>query len=143
MEDHRIEELTQTIQKIYSNKEIVKGLNEETKLLIEKAEDLFTESEAAEIVIPLSEDQVVVITPNLKTKSTLDKEALAHALHIDKSDMKTPWDFAKLAEKLAKEQDISMATAIARHTKNEQIIKPKMKKRNVLKKEKKKESFAR
>ena len=138
-----LEQFTQYVQKLYNNKQIMKEYSEENKMLVEDIEHMFKESGAQEITVQLSEEEYIAVTPAVRIKETLDKEALSESLQIDKNEMKKPWDFAKLAEKIArddemKEKGITMSTVISHHTKEEHIIKAKMSKRKNKKSKRKK-----
>jgi hypothetical protein len=141
MEDKQfdMDKFTEYVQKIYHNKQIMKEYREETKMLTEDVEYMFNEAGAQEVLVRLTEDEYIAVTPSIRIKEELDKDGLAESLQIDKNEMKKPWDFAKLAEKIAKDEEmkekgITMSTIISAHTKSEQIIKPKMNKRKDKKK---------
>lgn len=95
--------LEDTIRRYFINKEIVSERNEENKLLKEKIEQEFEALEGTELIVELPSGEFAKVFKKPSIKEVLDKDALANHLQIAKDELKTPWDFSKLAEKFLEE----------------------------------------
>ena len=91
--------LEDSIRRYFINKEIVSERNEENKLLKEKIEQEFEALDGTEFIVELPSGEFAKIFKKPSIKDVLDKDALANHLQIAKDELKTPWDFSKLAEK--------------------------------------------
>lgn len=126
--------LEDSLRKYFSNKDIVKQINEENKLLKEAIEQDFEQMGGTEFIVELSNEQgfaKVFKKPSIKEK--LDVEALANHLQISKDELKTPWDFSKLSEKYLQEVEKNERTEklsrlITLYTDTENQIKTKISK---------------
>lgn len=95
--------LEDSLRRYFINKEIVSERNEENKLLKEKIEQEFEALEGTEFIIELPSGEFAKVFKKPRIKEVLDKDALANHLQIAKDELKTPWDFSKLAEKFLEE----------------------------------------
>lgn len=95
--------LEDSLRRYFINKEIISERNEENKLLKEKIEQEFDLLEGTEFIIELPSGEFAKVFKKPRVKDVLDKEALANHLAIPKDELKTPWDFSKLAEKFLEE----------------------------------------
>lgn len=95
--------LEDTIRRYFINKEIVSERNEENKALKEKIEQEFEALAGTEFIVELPSGEFAKIFKKPRIKEVLDKDSLANHLQIAKDELKTPWDFSKLAEKFLEE----------------------------------------
>lgn len=95
--------LEESLRRYFINKEIVSERNEENKLLKEKIEQDFEAMDGTELIVELENGAFAKVFKKPRLKEVLDKEALANHLQIAKDELKTPWDFSKLAEKFLEE----------------------------------------
>ncbi|CAM3845159.1 hypothetical protein [Alicyclobacillus pomorum] len=116
--------LEEKVLRYFQNKEIAKERNEENKLLFEELEALFEESGEEEIVIPLPNGENAVLSPQIREKEVLDKEALADEMQVPKDELKTPFDFSMFTA-----QGKLTPAMITKHTTIEREVKMKITKR--------------
>lgn len=88
----------QYIVKHIQNNEISKERKDENEMLKEDIGNTLGPS-IYPTVVELPDGQFGVVKVIEKKKQTLDKEALAQHVGIDKDEIKTPYDYAKLVEK--------------------------------------------
>lgn len=134
--------LEHDLLKYFQNKEIVKERNEENKLLFENIESYFEALPETEVILQLPNGEWSKLHNRTTLKEVLDKETLAFNLGIDKNELKTPWDFSKLAEKFLKEieqeeRETKMSELISDHTTTVPVTKLKLSKSKNKPKEKK------
>lgn len=137
--EFNMEKFSETVLKLHHNKQILRDFKEENDLLKEDIEEMFRESGVNEITVQLSAEEYIVVSPSVVIKESLDKDALAETLQIDKNEMKKPWDFAKLAEKFIESEEftaegVTMSSFISRYTVEEPVRTTKISKRKHKKK---------
>lgn len=117
----KMEEL---VARYFQNKEIAKERNEENKLIFEELEALFEESESEELILPLPNGELAVLSPSFREREVLDKDALADEMAVSKDDLKTPFDFSMFTS-----QGKLTPAMITKYTQTEREMKLRISKR--------------